>query len=78
MKKPTVSDIREAGILGAYFFSKDTMRFFGQTMRSFKTEWNDKEKAIVRLFAPSFQDGKLMGTTERLIDVSTVYWKEVR
>ena len=77
---PSPQDIREAGILGAYFFSDDTLRFWGQTMRSFKTEWHDANKNIVRLFAPSYdRKGRKMHTTERLIDVSNwKQWKEVR
>ncbi len=68
--KPTAQAIRESLALGSYFFSKDTLKFFGQTMRSFRVEWHDKEKGIVRLFAPMKSDGKRVGTTERLIDVS--------
>jgi hypothetical protein len=68
--KPTAQAIRESLALGPYFFSKDTLKFFGQTMRSFRVEWHDKEKGIVRLFAPMKSDGKRVGTTERLIDVS--------
>ena len=68
--KPTVQTIRESLALGPYFFSKDTLKFFGQTMRSFRVELHEKEKGIVRLFAPMKSDGKRVGTTERLIDVS--------
>jgi len=68
--KPTVQTIRESLALGPYFFSKDTLKFFGQTMRSFRVEWHEKEKGIVSLFAPMKSDGKRVGTTERLIDVS--------
>ena len=68
--KPTVQTIRESLALGPYFFSKDTLKFFGQTMRSFRVEWHEKEKGIVRLFAHMKSDGKRVGTTERLIDVS--------
>jgi hypothetical protein len=76
--KPTVQSIRESLALGPYFFSKDTLKFFGQTMRSFKVEWHDKEKGIVRLFAPMKSNGERMGTTERFIDVSdNANFKEV-
>ena len=76
MKKPTPSDIRKSQILGTHFFSRNTLRFFGQTMRSFKTAWYDKEKGIVKLYAPS----KLAGfNTVRFIDVSDASnWKKVR
>ena len=53
---PSPQDIRRSGILGAYFFSDETLRFWGQSMRSFKTEWHDKNKDIVRLFAPSYDN----------------------
>ena len=76
--KPTVQSIRESLALGPYFFSKDTLNFFGQTMRSFKVEWHDKEKNIVRLFAPMKSNGERVGITERLIDVAdTANFKEV-
>ena len=68
--KPTIQSIRESLALGPYFFSKDTLKFFGQTMRSFRVEWHDKENGIVRIVAPMKSDGKRVGTTERLIDVS--------
>jgi hypothetical protein len=68
--KPTVQSIRESLVLGHYFFSKDTLKFFGQTMRSFKVEWHDKDQGIVRLFAPAKSQGQIMGVTESFIDVS--------
>lgn len=77
--KPTVQSIRESLVLGPYFFSKDTLRFFGQTMRSFKVQWHDMDNGIVRLFAPmKDSEGKVVGNTERFIDVSdTMNFKEV-
>ena len=77
MKKPTPSDIKYSEVLGEYFFTRNTMKFFGQTMSDFKTEWSDKEKLIVRLYAPMRMDGKTIGETERFIDVSNEAWKEV-
>lgn len=68
--KPTVQSIRESLALGPYFFSKDTLKFFGQTMRSFKVEWHDKGQGVIRLFAPIRSQGRIIGTTERFIDVS--------
>lgn len=70
MKIPTVTDIKDSGVLGPYFFSRDTMRFFRQTMRSFKTEWHDKQEQIVRLYAPMKDStGERVGTTERLLKI---------
>ena len=77
MKKPTPSDIKYSEVLGKYFFTRSSMKFFGQTMSDFKTEWSDKEKLIVRLYAPMRMDGKTIGETERFIDVSNEAWKEV-
>ena len=70
MKKPTPTDIKRAGVLGEFFFSPDTLRFFGQTMRSFKTEWWDRDSGVVRLHAPvRDSDGQLVGTTERFVRI---------
>lgn len=67
---PTAKDIKDSGVLGPLFFCPDTMRFFGQTMRSFKTEWHDKEERIVRIYAPTRDNtGALVGTTERLLKI---------
>jgi hypothetical protein len=68
--KPTVQSVRESLALGPYFFSKDTLKFFGQTMRSFEVEWHDKDQGIIRLFAPIRSQGRIVGTTERFLDVS--------
>jgi len=68
--KPTIQSIRESLVLGPYFFSKDTLKFFGQTMRSFKVEWHDKDQGIVRLFAPIKSQGQIRGVTESFLDVS--------
>ena len=68
MTKPTVNQIRESLALGPYFFSRDTLRFFGQTISSFKTEWHDSN--IVRIYAPmKDSSGDRIGTTERFIKI---------
>jgi len=73
MQKPTITNIKQSGVLGEYFFSRDTLRFFGQTMSSFKTEWYDKDKGIVRVYAPMRDHtGQRMGTTERFVDINTL------
>ena len=70
--KPTVYDIKQSLALGPHFFSRDTLRFFGQTLSSFKTEWHDKDQGILRLYAPIIDyRGDRMGTTERFLDVNT-------
>tara|TARA_R110000850_G_scaffold196242_2_gene322665 strand:- start:559 stop:822 length:264 start_codon:yes stop_codon:yes gene_type:complete len=69
MQKPTITQIKQSGVLGEYFFSRDTLRFFGQTMSSFKTDWQDKDSGIVRLYAPMFIGGDNVGTTERFVKI---------
>ena len=72
MKKPTVTNIKQSGVLGEHFFSRDTLRFFGQTMSSFKTDWHNKDQGIVRVYAPMRDHtGQRMGTTERFVDINT-------
>jgi hypothetical protein len=49
-----------------YFFSRRTLKFFGQTMKSFKVrKLNDHEYFI---FAPSYSNGKIIGYTKRIFD----------
>ena len=70
--KPTVYDIKQSLALGPHFFSRDTLRFFGQTMSSFKTDWHNKDQGIVRVYAPMRDHtGQRMGTTERFVDINT-------
>ena len=71
MQKPTITQVKQSGVLGEYFFSRDTLRFFGQTMSSFKTDWQDKDNGIVRLYAPMFIGGDNVGTTERFLQVES-------
>ena len=52
-----------------YFFSKETLKFFGQTMKSFKVKkLNEKEYLIT---APSYSNRKLMGQTQRIFNVDS-------
>lgn len=69
MQKPTITNIKQSGVLGEYFFSRDTLRFFGQTMSSFKTDWHDINKGIIRLYAPMIINGDNVGTTERFVQI---------
>ena len=78
MRKPTPSQIKESGALGEFFFSPDTMRFLGQTMRSFRTQWLDRDNGVVCLMAPSYDhEGTYMGMTRRLIQVTGNDYREV-
>lgn len=79
MRKPTPSQIKQSGVLGEHFFSRDTLRFFGQSMRSFRTQWSDRDNGVVCLMAPMFdRDGTCMGTTRRFIQVNGNEYREVR
>ena len=72
MQKPTISNIKQSGVLGEHFFSRDTLRFFGQTMSSFKTDWHNNDKGIVRLYAPMRDHtGQRIGTTERYLKIKS-------
>ena len=52
-----------------HFFSKETLKFFGQTMKSFKvSKLNNKEYLIT---APSYWSGELMGNTQRIFNTET-------
>ena len=52
-----------------YFFSKETLKFFGQTMKSFKVKkLNEKEYLIT---APSYLNEKLIGQTQRIFNVDS-------
>ena len=46
-----------------YFFSRGTLKFFGQTKRSFKVRQSPTGRVFI--YAPSYWDGKLMGYTFR-------------
>jgi hypothetical protein len=58
-----------------YFFSRKTMKFFGQTMKSFKVrKLNEHEYYI---FAPSYLNGKMMGYTQRIFDTRNNKLKDI-
>jgi hypothetical protein len=51
-----------------YFFSEKTMRFFGQTLNSFKVE----KQGIKYLISAPMHDGqRIVGTTKRLFNPET-------
>jgi hypothetical protein len=53
MKKPTVTQIKDSGVLGEYFFSRDTLKFFNQSVSSFTTAWFDRITACRMLVRAS-------------------------
>ena len=59
-RKPTIYDIKRSDI--SHFFSRDSMKFFGQTLKDFKVKL---VAGRVFIYAPSRWSGKLMGYTFR-------------
>jgi hypothetical protein len=71
MKKPTVTQIKQSGVLGEHFFSRDTLQFFNQSLSDFTTAWIHMDAGIVCLYAPvKDSTGAKVGTTKRLIKVN--------
>jgi hypothetical protein len=78
MKKPTVTQIKESGVLGEYFFSRDTLKFFNQSVSSFTTAWIHRDAGILCLYAPvKDSTGTKVGTTKRYIKVNGDNYSEV-
>ena len=66
----TISEIKNrTQETSPYFFSRESMKFFGQTMRDFKVKKQSDGKYLIT--APSYWNGKLMGITKRLFDPIT-------
>ena len=66
----TIHEIKERTQKTApHFFSRDTMRFFNQTLKDFKVKKLNENEFLI--FAPSYWDGKLMGNTMRVFDTRT-------
>jgi len=59
MQTPTITEIffRDTDA-GGFYFSRDTLKFFNQTLRSFKV-YQVRDRIFV--YAPSRWNGKLMG-----------------
>jgi hypothetical protein len=69
-KKMDIYEIKKRTMESApYFFSKETLKFFGQRMSSFRVHKVNKYEYYIN--APSYLNGKLMGYTERLFDTRT-------
>lgn len=62
-----------------YFFNRDTLKFFGQTLKSFNVVRVEKNKPIYRVSAPSYCtiDGKRrrVGTTLRFYYNKKLYYE---
>lgn len=51
------------------YFDRKTMKFFGQTLKSFSVRKYDSDKYIIS--APMYDNGKFMGNSERLFNIET-------
>ena len=59
----TISDIKRlTEKKSPYFFSDDTLKFFGQTIHNFEVQ---EVRGRVFIYAPSYQNDRLMGYTFR-------------
>lgn len=69
-KRLTIYDIKRLSEEDApYFFSRKTLKFFGQTMRSFSV--SKCADGRYHISAPLRIDGKIIGLTERFFDPTT-------
>jgi len=69
-RKPTIYEIKElTSKTSPYFFSKESMKFFGQRMSSFKVYKQDDGRYLIT--APMINGGKQVGTTERYFNPET-------
>jgi len=66
----TISEVkRRTETTVPYFFSRDTLRFFGQTMRDFSLRKQGDGR--YRVSAPIRYDGKIVGETVRYFNPDT-------
>lgn len=75
MRKPSLSEVRQATIdSGSHFFSRSTMRFFRDTMRSFKVVAEDGQLYLERVRPMRDSRGTDMGGVgdRRIIDANLV------
>jgi hypothetical protein len=68
MKTPTIYEVKsKTGYYAPHFFDRETLKFFGQTMKSFKVQKSPADRIFI--YAPSYQcirgKTRLMGYTFR-------------
>jgi hypothetical protein len=69
-RKPSISDIEYAvRETSPYFFSKATLKFFGQTKSSFKVYNEENGKYLIS--APMKVNGRIIGYTQRHYNPAT-------
>ena len=66
-----VKRIHQDKFPNSHFFDRSTMRFNGQTMRSFSVTIWDKEKSLFRIAAPAYFGLRRVGLTERIFNATT-------
>ncbi len=69
-KKPTIYDIaRLTSETSPYFFSRETLKFFGQRMSDFKVYKQDDGRYLVT--APVIKNGKEVSRTQKYFNPET-------
>lgn len=70
MKRLTIHDVKRlTAEKSPHFFSRGTMKYFGQTMKDFKLKKINDEHYLV--YAPMRNKGRLMGATMRIFNTVT-------
>ena len=66
----TITEIKQrTQITSPYFFSEQTLKFFGQRLSSFKVVKQSNGKYLIT--APSYYKNRLIGYTKRLFNPTT-------
>ena len=69
---PTIYQIKAAQPASSRFFSRENMRFAGQTLKSFSVSWNADVGAWESVAARYDRDGKYMGNSVHCWQVGTL------
>jgi len=68
----TISEIKDrTEDTSPFFFNRDTLKFFGQTMSSFKVYKQDDGRYLITAPMKDRSTGKVMGQTERYFNPET-------
>ena len=71
MRKPTIYEIKRlTEDTAPFFFSKNTLKFFGQRLKDFKVHSEDKGRFMISAPAYDFR-GQYMGDTVRYFNPAT-------
>ena len=73
MRKPTIHEIKAAVAGKTHFFDRETMKHWGQTMKSFSVEATERPDAW-RISAPIKNgEGQVIGKSERVFHAGNLY-----